>query len=42
MDGMIGLILVVVFSVIAVKGMGMLTARTAHHPAKRRHNKWHH
>jgi hypothetical protein len=41
MDGIIALIVVVVFSIIVVKGMGMYSDRTSSHPVKRRHNKWH-
>ena len=40
-DGIIALIIVIVFGIIVGKGMGVLAARTTKRKAKRRHNKWH-
>ena len=41
MEGIIGVIVVVVFSIIAVKGMGRLASRSSlPHPTKRRHNRF--
>lgn len=41
MDGIVALVIVIVFGIVIVKGMGLLAGRASAHPAKRRHNKWH-
>jgi hypothetical protein len=41
MDGIVALVIVIVFGIVIVKGMGLLASRSSAHPVKRRHNKWH-